>query len=347
MATDAKEITVESSPTDILASMTPIERKTWRETGNVPEPKEKAATAAAPPAKKDSDKAEDAAAPPAAKTEVAEKVAASAPAKDELSVSRGKNAVTRIPELLSEIKRLNAELETARKVPAAAPAKKEEAIAKPHRNDLDEKTGQPKYATDDEFLDARDKYVADMTSKQTRADIAKEEGERRVAEQNRLIRDKYLKALTIAREAHSDFDKVCEVDDKGAFQNAELKKIKGGASLDRFCLDTARGGDILYYLASHPGEVERIQAIDSLDEITEALVDLKKKSLAEASAKVEEVKTESSQKSVTKAPAPAADVGGRATAPRDEEEAALNAGEFRRYMKAANEAEFRTKKKAS
>jgi hypothetical protein len=338
------DVTVESSPTEVLASLTPAQNKSWRETGALPEPKEKAAPAAAPPAKEEIE-TKPAESSPAAKPETVEKKAESAPVA-EPSKSRGKNAETRIPELLSEIKRLNAELETARKVPAAAPAKKEEALAKPHRNDVDEKTGQPKYATDDDFLDARDKYVADMASKKTRETIAKEASEARIAEQNRILQDKWVKSVAVAKEAHTDFDKVCEIDAKGEFQNAELKKIKGGGALDRFCLDTQRGGDVLYYLAAHPGEVDRIQAIDSLDGITEALVDLKKKSL-ETSKAIEIAEPEGSKPIVSKAPAPATATGGRATAPADAAEAALKRGDFRSYMREENEKEFLAKKKAS
>ena len=327
-------VTVDSTPTEILKSMTPAQHKTWRETGATPELKEAASV--------DS--------PSTAKTEVVEepktpeKVAEPTTASAEPSVSRGKNAETRIKELLADNKRLSSELEAARKPVAAAQAKKDEAIAKPHRNDVDEKTGLAKYATDDDFLDARDKYVSDMASKQTRADIAKEDGERRVAEQNAILQKKWLNSLTIAKEAHADFDKVCEIDSKGAFQNAELKKIKGGGALDRFCLDTQRGGDVLYYLAAHPGEVDRIQAIDSLEEIAEALVELKKNSLATAEPAK---KDEGSKPQVTKAPAPATDVGGKATAPADEAEAALKRGDFRSYMKEENRKELLAKKKAS
>lgn len=336
-ATDAKVITVESSPTEILATMTPAENKKWRETGDIPEAKTKTADPS-----------------PAAKTEPVGDPAASTTAQPEAKVATTKtvkNAETRIPELLSEIKRLNSEIEKLNKAPAAATTKKEEEIVKPRRNDVDVKTGQPLYANDDEFLDARDKYVADMASKQTRATIAKETQEARIAEQNRILQEKWQNSLKIATEAHPDFAKVCGIDDKGAFQNAELKKIKDGGALDRFCLDTPRGGDVLYYLASHEGEVDRIQAIHGLDDIAEALVDLKKQSLGTASTKqLEVVKTddpEASKVAVSKAPAPATSVGGKATAPKDEIAAATEAGDFRRFKKAADEEEFRQKRKAS
>jgi hypothetical protein len=337
MATDVKELTVESSPTEILASMTSAERKDWRETGKTPELKEKAATAA-PPAEKTDAHADSS---PAAKTETVETKTDSAPVA-EPSKSRGKNAETRIPELLSEVKRLNAELEALRKAPVAAPAKKEE-LAKPRRNDVDEKTGLAKYATDDDFLDARDAYVAKMASQQTRSDIAKEEGERRVAEQNRLNQQKWQTALKLATERHEDFAKVCEIDAKGAFQNAELKGIKSNSVLDAFILDSELGGSILYHLAKNPGEVARIEAMNAFAAARE-LTKLEEKL---SGSTIQPAKDEGPKPPVTKAPAPATSTGGRATAPVDESEAAIKQGDFRRYMRAENEADWKAKKKAS
>lgn len=341
MASDVK-LTADSSPSEILKSMSPQQHKAWRETGATPDIPE------ATPAPK----TETAESSPAAKTEVseqpskaAETSAESVPAKSEPS-KPAKGAEGRIKELLADNKRLTAELETARKAPVAPKAKNEE-IAKPRRNDVDDKTGQPKYATDDDFLDARDAYVAKMSSQQARADIAKEEGDRRVAEQNRLVQQKWQNSLKIANERHPDFAKVCEIDAKGAFQNAELKQIKTNSILDAFILDSEIGGSILYHLASTPGEVAKFEGMSAFAAARE-LTKLEDKLSGTAStqpAKTEEKKTEGSKK-VSGAPAPAASVGGRSTAPVDEAEAAVKGGDFRRYFKAANEEDFR-KKKAS
>ena len=67
---------------------------------------------------------------------------------------------------------------------------------------------------------------------------------------------------------------------------------------------------------------------------------------AVAAKKEESGSPATADKKVSGAPAPAAAVGGKATAPADEEEAATTAGDFKRFQKAANEADWR-KKKAS
>lgn len=343
MATDVKVLTAESSPTDILASLSRAENKKWRETGEFPDRE------ATPPKESKTENAESS---PAAKTDVTEPDAKKAEEKTAESVPanrepKAKGAEARIKELLADNKRLNAELETARKAPVVAPAKIEE-IAKPHRADVDEKTGQPKYATDEAFEQAHEDYITAKVTKDVEKRQAKAQEDVRIAEQNRLLQQKWQNSLKIAIERHPDFAKVCEIDAKGAFQNAELKGIRSNGMLDAFCLDSEIGGQILYYLASHPGEVKRIDSLSSFAAARE-LTKLEDKLFTESSAPTQpekkEDKPEGSKAKVTGAPAPAASVSGRATAPVDEQAAAIAAGDQRRYMKAANEEEFRNRKK--
>jgi hypothetical protein len=339
MATDVKEITVDSSSTEILANLTPAEHKAWRETGDIPERK--------PAEANKTEATETAESSTAAKTEVVEEKTESAPVKTESS-KPAKGAEARIKELLADNKRLAAELDAARK-PVTAPAKKTEEIAKPHRNDVDEKTGQPKYATDEEFLEARDAYVFEQASKKTRSDIAKEDGERRVAEQNRLQQQKWQNNLKIAVERHEDFAKVCQIDDKGAFQSPELKQIKSNGVLDGWLLDSDFGGLMLYYFASNKGEVARIDSMNAFAAARELTrIEEKLSGVVSTTASKQEEKLDDSTKpQVSKAPAPASSVGGRATAPVDEAEAALKRGDFRSYRETENKKEYLAKKKAS
>ena len=340
-------LTVDSSPTQILNSMNAEQRKVWRETGATPEP------VSMKQEEKVSEKADENSADvkadssPAAKSEVAvTKEAESAAAIAEPSKSK-KNAATRVQELLADNKRLNSELETLRKEKVPVPAKLEE-VAKPRRNDVDEKTGLAKYATDEAFDEAYETYISAKVTKDVEKRHAKAQEDARIAEQNQILQQKWQNSLKIAMERHSDFAKVCEIDDKGAFQNAELKKIKTNGMLDAFCLDSEIGGQILYYLASHAGEVARIDALSSFAAARE-LTKLEDRLSGESSAQPakKEETPEGSKPRVSGAPAPASNVGGKATAPVDEEEAAVKAEDFRRYMKAANEAEWKAKKKAS
>lgn len=345
-------VTVESSPTEVLKSLTPAQHKTWRTTGEIPESKSPPAT---------SPKASTETPTPAAPSPAAKEVAAPAPEKAAVETPaepapatpepKAKGAEARIKDLLADNKRLNAELETARKIPAVAPTKTEKAPVKPSRNDADEK-GQPKFATDDEFLDARDKYVAEMASHQTRQDIARETQERQVAEQNRIMQQRMVNQIKISTERHPDFAEVLKIetkDGKTVFNAEAMKAIKTNGMIDSWCAESEMGTEILYFLASRIAEVERIQALNPFAAARE-LTKLEDKLSATPSTPAPEKKEEPAKGSPTQkvsgAPAPAASVGGKGTAPTDEELAATESGDFKRFQKVANEADWR-KKKAS
>lgn len=339
MATDAKTITVESSPTQILASMTAEDRKVWRQTGNLPEPKTEAASS---PAKEEVKETKPAESSPAAESEVPEKKAGASDAPPAEPVK--KNAESRIKELLADNKKLANELESLRKAPLHVQAKIEE-VAKPRRNDLDSKTGQAKYASEEAFEAAYEEYLTAKVTGDVEKRHAKQMQETRIAEQNRIQQQRWQNSLKLAMERHSDFAKVCELDKDGKFQSAELKTIKDNGVLDAFCLDSEIGAQILYHLAAHPGEVRRIQEMSSFAAARE-LTRLEDR-LSGSRSGPGERQAAGSPKRNQGPPTPPAEVGGKGSAPRDEEEAAAEAGDFRRYMKAANENEFRKKRKAS
>jgi hypothetical protein len=341
MARDA--ITVESSPTQILESLNSEQMHEYEKSGKLPDlpeapPKEKVETAPADP----SSAAKE---PPA--PEKVEAPAESAPAHQE---PKPKGAEARIKELLAENKRLASELETSRKAPVAAPAKSEEP-AKPHRNDVDEKTGLAKYATDEAYEEARDKWLTDKVTHDVEQRHAKAEKERTVAEQNKLIERRWQNSIKIATEKHPDFAKVLELDDKGAFNSAAVRSIKGGSVVDAWILESEIGGEILYYLAANPGEVERIGALNPFAAARE-LTKLEDKLSAPvtAPAPVKETKEEKAEGSpkpvVSNAPAPAATVGGKGTAPVDEIGAAVKDGNFSAYEREQNRLDVQ-KRKAS
>jgi hypothetical protein len=341
MAPETATVTADSSPSEILSSLNPKQKAEWRQTGALPDLPE------APP------KTEVAESSPAAKetpetkveTPASETSAAPVVAKEEHKPNKGAEA--RIKELLADNKRLAAELESARKIPVVAPAKVEE-VAKPRRNDVELKTGQPMYASDEAFEEAMEKYlVAKVTADVNKAN-AKAAQEARVAAQNEIVQKRWLNSVKIATEKHSDWREVVKVDEKGRFQDETLKSIKIGSVMDGWILDSEIGADMLYFLAKNPGEVERIQALAPFAAARE-LTKLEDKLLSgtetPAPPKKEE-KAEGSTTAVTRAPAPATTISGRTTAPADPVERAEKNGDFKAYKSAANAEEF-AKRKAS
>src|SRR5271156_910769 len=302
MAAETTTVTAESSNSEILASMSDVERKNWRVTGKLPEvpaketPKEEKTEAASSPAAKET---------PASTSEktAAETTAAPATAKEE---HKPKGAEARIKELLADNKRLNAELESARKAPVVAPAKVEE-VAKPHRNDVDARTGLPKYATDEAFEEAHETYLTAKVTADVEKRHAKAQQEARVSEQNKIIQQKWQNSLKIANENHADFAKKLQINEKGAFENSVLKSIRTNGVLDAWILDSDIGAELLYYLSDKQAEVDRIQGLGPFAAARE-LTKLEDKLTGTATPPAKEEPAERSSPNVSKAPAPAASI---------------------------------------
>lgn len=348
MAPDAA-VTVESSPTEILASLTPEEKAKWRQTGNLPEPKKeipKESTTEAVPS-------------PAATTDVTEPAKAAettaAPVAANQEHKPNKGAEARIKELLAANKKLEVELEAARRAPVVTPAKIEE-VAKPHRYDVDPKTGQAMYATDAAFDEAFETYLTAKVTADVEKRHAKARQDERIAEQNRLIEQRWQNALKIANEKHEDFAKVLDIGDeeqngkmlKNIFRNKDLKTIKTNGVLDAWILDSEIGAEMLYHFAKNPSEIARIQSLSAFAAARELTkIEEKLSAPPSASTKKEEKPAESSSTAqVTRAPAPAASVSGKATAPVDEVEAAVKDEDFSRFKRVANREDFAKRTKS-
>jgi Micro-tubular organiser Mto1 C-term Mto2-binding region len=353
MATDAA-VVVESSPTQVLKDLTPAQHKTWRATGELPEKK-------APEAKesKEAPQSTEAASSPAAKEVAApeaEKPAAEVPAKSASAETEPKakpkaGAEARIADLLAENRKLNQELESLRKQPVAAPAKIEE-VAKPRRNDVDPKTGQALYATDEAFEEAHERYLTAKVTKDVETRHANAERERRVAEQNRINEQRMANSVKITTEKHPDFldvlkAKTVEKDGKKitVFEADAVKAIKTNGVLDAWIMESEIGMEILYHLAKNPAEVDRIQALNPFAAARE-LTKLEDKLSAAAASKETPAESSPATKKISGAPAPADSVNGKATAPVDEVAAAVGAGDFKRFKAAADAEDYR-KRKAS
>lgn len=336
MATNATE-TIQTSSTDALSKLSGKEYNKFMLDGELPEePKESKLAESSTPAK-----AEVAAPPPAKETVVPE------PAKAEASTESApvateppkpeKGAESRVKELLSERKQLLSKIEELEKRPVApTTAKKDEVPAKPQRTDLDDK-GLPKYATDADYEEARDEWVFKKASEETRKQIAKEQEDARLAERQKLVADKWLNGMQLARTKYADLDTVLKTDDKGTIQHEEIKGgIKSGSVLDGWLVDSEIPFDLLYHFAKTPGEVAKIQAMTpfAATRYLTRLEDKLSSSESKTPTKAEEVPPAKSV--VSKAPAPATSVSGKATAPVDEVERAVKSGDAAAYFEAAN-----------
>jgi hypothetical protein len=351
MANDVAVPVVESSPTEILSKLTPEQHKTWRVSGDLPEAK-------APDAKT-TDVADSST---AAKPEVTdppakagETPAESVPAKKEPDPPKS-NAETRIKELLAKVKELENRLDTTTRTAAAAPAKSEEP-RKPRRDDTDEKTGLLKYAdergifSEDKFQDALVEYGIERGSYKARQDLAKEAQQRLQAEIVQLTTAELQTELEATEKRHPDFREVLQAkteNGKSLFESPEIKKIVTNGALDVRIAESPYGWEILYYLCKNPGIVEKIQSQRTAKGFGREFRELERAVEESLGAPPKDAKQADPPSSpapkVSGAPAPAASVSGKATAPVDEENAALQSEDFKRYQREANQREWSAKK---
>ncbi len=328
--TDEKTV-VESSPTNPLSGLTSEQRHTWQMTGELPGEEPKTADSAPAPSTEDSatSKKVQGKAPSAAKPE-GEAVAESEPAATQESKRKG-----RIQERSAEI---DAEIEALHgKLRLRADLRKQVESGEVRPDAPAEKTAAQGYEegepTPDQF-DTYEAYVKGLAKWTTEKGVAvalqnERAAQKQAAEQARIqeseqaMADDWKKRVAEARKKHPDFIEVA--------LDPELPVFKGTIT-DGFVLDSEHGAEVLYYLGQHPEELEEINKLNAFAQFR-ALMKIE----ASLSEKIP-------VKKVTSAPPPIREVGGRASAGTNEEDAAVASGDFTRFRTIANAEEISSRK---
>jgi hypothetical protein len=149
--------------------------------------------------------------------------------------------------------------ETTQVSPPAAESKSK-AEPRPKIEDVDAKTGQPKYASYADYEIARDEWLQNESVRKFQETQAKADRDRQMAHAKQVVIQKWNDDVAKARTKHADFDAV-------ALNNA--LPLKEGTVPDVFILESPQGADVLYYLGKNPGELERING-PSAKPITQA-----------------------------------------------------------------------------
>lgn len=209
------------------------------------------------------------------------------------------------------------------------PEPKAAVIPKPTLNDVDPGTGKPKYASVEEWADARDDWnekriLSEIDGRQTRV-----QKETQLAESRKVLLAKFEQRAEEARKKLPDFDDVA------------LKTplpIREGSVADAFLMESDHGAKLLYELAKNVPELERIQKLNPIAQARElvylellhgGLDSLKK------DARFSDLLS-SPAIPVTRAPKPPSELGGRGTSPSDALESAAKANDFRAFKAEAN-----------
>jgi hypothetical protein len=318
----------ESTPADpqaVLNSLTPEQRTEWKKTGTLPTPnKEESATSPA-----------DANSAAASQADAAESAPAPEAGKEKQEPPK-KNAETRIKELLAErraekeradraearLKELDGKSKDAKPAEAAA-SSTAKAPVKPKIEEFD---------TIEAFEEAKDKYFEDLADfkaeqkvEKLKADQKKEREDAETAKQIKAAEDAWSQKLDAARKKYADFDDLVTRDQSLAVE------IPEGSAMDRFIFTSEHGIDILYGLAKNREEIKRIAGLDALGQMREMV----KLELALTSDKEEKPK-KAPVKTVSDAPPPPQEVGGKGASPEDPVEDAAKRGDFSSYKKLAN-----------
>lgn len=341
MESDAQNPTAESSPATEqspaeidLSSLSPEQRQTWRETGEVPPKpsKEESTTSKQSPEAASEDQAEKTSAAPEAGKESQER-------KDSKPKPRS-NAESRIKELLAENKRalannkrLEAELAEVRrpretKSAESSPAKVE---PKPAESKALEAPKKPKYEdfqTFEEYEAAKDKYFEELTDYKSKKAVEDFQRNQTQQAQQKVINEQ----VTEARKLYTDFDDKAGPVLKAVFEDAGIHQAVKEA------INRSPVLPHLLYAIGGKGELAKLveaAKTDPLDAIRQiniyeylVMQELEKPGKGNGKAQESE-EEESPAQTVTRVPKPPSEVGGRATSTEDPGVAAARANDFR------------------
>jgi hypothetical protein len=197
------------------------------------------------------------------------------------------------------------------------PAAESKAEPRPKIDDVDAKTGQPKFASYADYQAANDEWLQNDTIRKFQATQAKTDRERQVQHAKQVVIQKWNEDVEKARTKHADFDAVA--------LNKDLP-LKEGTVPDVFILESPQGADVLYYLGKNPGELERINGLNPIAQARELTkIELKVSGNSSASAKP-----------ITQAPRPPHQVSGKGTVTKDSVEAAVEEQDADAYMREQN-----------
>lgn len=345
---DVNATVVESSPAaaapvapsvdyqQVLDTMNDQQRSRWELTGELPTTED--------PATSDAPKEETSEAKPNGQAKSEPESGTGKEAKqDEPAGGKGSEAQKRIRELVAEKKELERKLaEASGSKTDVKPAEAESSPAKEAKpGDLKapEKPKRPKLAEFDRIEDfeaAQDKYADEFEAyMDAKEEFRTKEREAKAAEQAKLSEvDKARKAqeeewtrkVDTAVKRYPDFEKTVT-------EAAHLKKIGNGSLVDKAILNREHGTDLLYHFAKNPADLQRVLAMDAIDQGAE----LKKIELTLSKAPA--------PKRHSEVPNPPREVGGKNAAPADVIESAAKEGDYATYEREMNARDARSVRK--
>ncbi len=222
----------------------------------------------------------------------------------------------------------------------AATEPKSKTAPKPKIDDIDPKTGKPRYANYNEYEDAKDAWLKQDAIREFQETSAKTARETAEQQQFRERATALAKKLEAPRAKYADFDQVALSEDL---------TIPAGSVAEMFIHDSDQGGEVLYYLGQHPEvlagfyrdydpKTGKFQSLMTPQRQFRALMEIEAR--VSGSGSGEKSSSSSSAKPVTQASRPPHQVSGKGTVAKEAVEQALEDGDFETYSRAQNAKEL-------
>lgn len=368
-------------PTDVVAGLSSSERSTWLKTGELPgsgsekvEVKEEKSGPGTPGDNQEAVSSE--AKVSETKNEPVSEAGGKAgeePKKVQVQGERKKSPYEkRVESLLGQVKDREREIarlksESAKreeKVETKEPKVEAGGMVRPKPTTDDKKLdGTAKYSTYEEFVEDLSDWKSEQRVKaalderfakeyesreKERKDKETSERDSKIAEANKVIAELWSARVGEARKRYGadEFDSVA-LDEK--------LPIKEGTVVDSFILDSEYGTDVLYYLATNPEELDRINTLTPIAQARELTkIELKFTKEPEpaptkkddAAAPEKEAPAAPAPRQTRPLPPPMREVGGRGTQVSDPVTSAGIAKDFTAYKQAANLRDLQSRKRA-
>jgi hypothetical protein len=266
------------------------------------------------------DRAETAAASETATTQE-KKPAGKTPAASESRWQKLSRENRELRERLTRVETKGATPPAARETSQGSQPAADKARPEPQIDDVDAKTGKPKYASYADYSKDLRAWDREQVKRELQSETAQSNKQTATEQAKQTIAREFSKRVESARTKYTDFDDVA--------LNPDLP-IREGSPVDLFTLDSDRGTDVLYHLGKNPSELERINKLNPVAQIRaltliESTFSTKKPAASASSAKP-----------VSQAPRPAHQLPGHGTAAGDPIEEATKTGDFESYRDAAN-----------
>ena len=150
--------------------------------------------------------------------------------------------------------------QTPQPAAAAPPAK----LVEPKIDDVDPKTGQPKYANFTEYLAALRKYDRDTLLAEIDGKSKQTDQQRAASEADRIIEQTINQRVDAIRKTHTDYDEVlAETIARKDEHGRDAFFYTKGSPIDGFLLDSDVGHEVMYYIGKNWDATKHIFARDA------------------------------------------------------------------------------------